>query len=320
NFQVDVELTAGPLIGQRRLALRCDAASSLGGSIDRATEFPVISAAVEAGVKTPAARWLANGITGTAGSGYFLDWTKGTAIGRQVVRNPELEAARGLLPAQLAETLVRIHSITRDSHPDLPIGGLGTHFCGDPIESSMRGIRDMLDTLLEPHPALEMVVAWLDENRPKNTITTLVHGDFRTGNFMVTPDGLAGVLDWEFTHWGAPEEDIAWLCVRDWRFGQLKKPAGGFATRQTFYEAYEAAGGAPVDPNVVRWFEVLGNARWAVGCAHQAMRYLSGKQQDIELLAIGRRIAEMEYEAMRLIDLTPSSPLKAASPSSIGSE
>ena len=59
---------------------------------------------------------------------------------------------------------------------------------------------------------------------PSRQEITLVHGDFRTGNLMVSPRGLEAVLDWEFAHWGAPEEDLAWLCVRDWRFGRLDKP------------------------------------------------------------------------------------------------
>jgi aminoglycoside phosphotransferase (APT) family kinase protein len=127
-----------------------------------------------------------------------------------------------------------------------------------------------------------------------------VHGDFRTGNFMVTPRGLTGVLDWEFARFGAPEEDIAWIGLRPWRFGQRGVPIGGFARREEFYAAYEAASKRRVVPRHVHWWEVIGNVRWAIGCIQQGERYLAG-EHDIELIAIPHHAIEMEYEALRLI-------------------
>lgn len=119
---------------------------------------------------------------------------------------------------------------------------------------------------------------------------------------MVGPGGLAGVLDWEFAHLGDPMEDVGWLCVRDWRFGQLHLPAGGLATRKRFYEAYARASGRAVDPGKVHWWEVMGNVRWGVGSVVQGERYLSGEEPDLELVAVARRAVEMEYEALRLIE------------------
>ena len=131
------------------------------------------------------------------------------------------------------------------------------------------------------------------------------HGDFRTGNFLVDEHGLVAVLDWEFAHWGAREEDLGWLCVRDWRFGAIDRAAGGLTTRREFVRAYEAAGGQAVEPAVLHWWEVYGNARWAAGCVFQGERFTRGGERDIELLAIGKRPAEMEWEALRLIRRGP---------------
>jgi len=163
-------------------------------------------------------------------------------------------------------------------------------------------MRRQLDALPEAHPALELALEWLIENASASSERTLVHADFRTGNFIVTPQGLAAVLDWEFSHWGDPFEDLGWLCVRDWRFGQLSKPAGGITRRDVFYEAYQRASGRPVDPKRVHYWEVAGNVRWALGSSYQGERYLSGEEADIELLGVARRAVEMEFEALRLID------------------
>ena len=100
-------------------------------------------------------------------------------------------------------------------------------------------------------------------------------------------------------------EDLGWICVRDWRFGRLNRPAGGVATRADFYAAYAEASGKDVDPADVHAWEVLGNLRWAGGAIYQGERVLEGHSTDLELLAIPRRAAEMEYEALRLIDVGP---------------
>ncbi len=302
NFRVDLERADGR---RERLVLRRDAKSAIKGSLWRRQEYPVIAAAVANGVKTPAVRWPHEheGV-----SGYFMDWAEGLAIGRVVTRSPKLADARALLPNQLARELAAIHEITPQTHPDLPIGALAAEFDGDPVSSALAGVRAMFEEMVEPHPALELAYDWLATHRPPSAPAevTLVHGDFRTGNFLVGPNGLNAVLDWEFAHWGSPEEDLAWLCVRDWRFGQLSRPVGGFASRAEMYAAYERHSGRSVRPETVHYWEVFGNVRWAAGCVYQGERYLSGAQRDLELIAIARRSAEMEWEALRLIEAGPS--------------
>lgn len=283
------------------VAIRSDAARSLPGSIGRREEFQVICAARAAGVKTPEARWLTDGLVSDGRWGYVLGWVEGEAIGRRVVKAPQLAAARERLPDELAAELCKIHSITPARAPEVASLPMVTSPTDDPCDGALRFLRRMLTELPEPQPAIELACAWLAEHKPSAVAPTLVHGDFRVGNFMVAPDGLRAVLDWEFAHWGDPAEDVAWLCVRDWRFGELALAAGGIATRERFYEAYERASGQALDRARVRWWEIMGNARWAAGSVQQGERYLSGDEQDIELVAIARRAAEMQWEALRLI-------------------
>jgi aminoglycoside phosphotransferase (APT) family kinase protein len=303
NYAVAIELGAGDVPGTRKMVLRSDASSSILGSLDRAQEFSVIRAAAAAGVRTPAAHWLARGLTRDGAYAYFLDWVEGEAIGRRIVAGPKLEGARTGLAHACAVELAKIHAITPSTHPDLFTAGSAFGTKDDPVGSALAFLRTMIDRVQERRPALELILRWLRENAPKGGDVTLVHGDFRTGNFMVTPEGLTGILDWEFAHWGAPAEDIAWISVRDWRFNQLKKPIGGFASRADFYAEYEKASGKRVDLREIHWWEVMGNARWGVGSLQQGERYLSGLDPDIELVAVARRAIEMEYEAMRLIGL-----------------
>ncbi len=106
-----------------------------------------------------------------------------------------------------------------------------------------------------------------------------MHGDFRIGNVLFGPEGLRVMLDWELAHIGDPMEDMGFICVRSWRFGG-PKPVGGIGEREEFFAAYEAAGGAKVDPERVRFWEVFGNLRWGVICLSQARTYLDGHLEE----------------------------------------
>jgi aminoglycoside phosphotransferase (APT) family kinase protein len=294
NYRIDLELD-----GRRaRLALRSDARTSLPGSLSRRLEYAVIGAAVAAGVQTPAARWLTPSLLREGKDAYFLDWAEGEAIGRRVVRNAELEGARQGLPDALARSLVRLHGVTPRSAPGLslplPEGG--------PARAALRALERQLDVLPAPVPAVELGLRWLGARLPPDEEVVLVHGDFRTGNFLVAPLGLTAILDWEFAHFGSRYEDLAWISMRDWRFGRLDRPVGGFASREVFYQAYVAHGGPAVELERVLWWEVCSNLRWAVGSLYQGERYLSGEEKDLELIAIARRSVEMEFEALRLIE------------------
>jgi aminoglycoside phosphotransferase (APT) family kinase protein len=129
----------------------------------------------------------------------------------------------------------------------------------------------------------------------------LLHGDFRVGNFLVDSKGLNGIVDWEFCRMGDPLEDLAWPCLRDWRYGNGEAQLGGIGAREPFIQAYERASGRTIDRKAIDYWEILGNLRWAVTCLSQANRHLSGGDLSVELASLGRRSAEMQMEMLRLI-------------------
>lgn len=283
--------------------MRSDARSSLPGSLPRSQEADCIDVATTAGVPTPAVRHRVDGLLRDDATAYLMDWRDGVAIGAKVLKDPRLEAARTVLPDQLAAALAAIHAITPASGPGFTPGTPQSTTGTDAVEAALAFTLHNLDTLPDPYPAMELGLRWLSDHRPAPREARLVHGDFRMGNFLVGPQGLTAVLDWEFAHWGSPAADLGWLCVRDWRFGRLDRAAGGLVDRATFLSAYAAHGGQPVTAAEIHWWEVLGNLRWAAGAAHQTQRVLSGAEADLELLVIGRRACEMAYEALRLIDV-----------------
>ena len=130
-----------------------------------------------------------------------------------------------------------------------------------------------------------------------------MHGDFRMGNLIVDGSTLAAVLDWEAVHIGDIHEDLAWFCVRAWRFGApAGMAAGGLGTVEGLVSAYEQAGGSPVDRDALRWWLVLGTLKWGIICRYQAERHLSGQTRSVELAAIGRRVCETEWDILDLLE------------------
>jgi aminoglycoside phosphotransferase (APT) family kinase protein len=199
----------------------------------------------------------------------------------------------------LGEALARIHSIdTADLDDVLPDPG------DDPALAQIAEWERELDELGEPLPAVELGLRWLRAHAPEPAQPRLVHGDFRLGNFIVDTNGLAAVIDWELAHLGDPAEDIGWLCIRSWRFGNDDRPVAGLGELDDFLASYEAAGGGPIEHDRVRYWEAFGNVKWAVICARQAHDHLTGVRRSHELASLGRRICEPEWDLLRLVRST----------------
>ncbi len=122
---------------------------------------------------------------------------------------------------------------------------------------------------LEPEPVIRFAAAWLRAHPPAPAQrVTVCHGDFRSGNFLYTDDDIRGVLDWEMVHLGDPLEDLAWTCLKNWRYSNTPgipgSLIGGIMPREEAYEIYEAASGIRVDPEALRWWDIFSQIK-AVG-------------------------------------------------------
>jgi aminoglycoside phosphotransferase (APT) family kinase protein len=152
-----------------------------------------------------------------------------------------------------------------------------------------------------PRPVFELALRWLRDRDPgPSEEITLVHGDFRHGNLIIGPDGVRAVLDWELAHTGDPMEDLGWICVNSWRFGEIDKPVGGFGTREELFAGYREAG-RRVDSARVQFWEVMGTLRWGVMCCGMMQRFRVGPEHSVERAMIGRRSSETEIDLLRLL-------------------
>ena len=192
-----------------------------------------------------------------------MERLEGETIGRRIVQQNVLASARAALPVQMAEELAKIHAIPAERVPFLR-------------ETRLEGMVEELDEVGEPHPAIELGLWWLRENRPQPRGAVVVHGDYRVGNLVVREDGLAGVLDWEFAHVDDPVRDLAFSLVRAWRFGVPEKRLGGVGQVDVYLERYNELTGFEVEPSELDYWELAGNVGWAIGCLTQMQRHLTG--------------------------------------------
>ncbi len=212
----------------------------------------------------------------------------GETIVRRIYRTLD-DAGRDRLLRQCAQALADIH---RADPADL----------GLTESDQLSEWRDRLDEMGDTTATFEWAFRWLAANRPSPSPHVLVHGDFRMGNLIVDESGLAAVLDWELVYTGEVYEDLAWFCIRAWRFGAPEDlGAGGLGSIESFLSAYESAAGTELDRDVFRWWLTVATLRWGVICRFQAERHLSGQTPSVELAAIGRRVAETEWDVLDLL-------------------
>jgi len=287
----------------QRLVLRMDPAPGRLES-DRATEFALLGAAAAAAVSVPAVHWLGSPDDELGASFIVMDRVDGQAIARPLLRDTAFARTREALPAAIARELARIHAIDLDAPGLESLRSDAQNHTRDPAGAELERYRELQRVAADghPQPVLVLVARWLAQHAPPVEQSTLVHGDFRVGNLMYDERGLTGVLDWELAHIGDPLEDIGWLSVRAWRYGAEGRAVGGLCSREHFWELYERESGRAVDPASARYWEVFGNWKWAVICMVQAASHRAGRYPNVELASLGRRVAEVEWELLALLD------------------
>lgn len=233
------------------------------------------------------------------GGPFFVsDRVDGETIPRRVLRLVQETGIGDKVAEQLGEALGRLHAVD----PALAPADLADPGPGDPAATALEGADEALSQLLQPRPAVALGMRWLERNLPgPPPRQTIIHSDARNGNLIISPDGLAAILDWEGTRRsGDPMEDLAWPSLRMWRFKEDEREIGGFAGIDPYLRGYEAAGGT-FDPERYRWWKTLGTLRWGLGLAGQTAAHLDGRFSNIVMAASGRRVPELEWDLLMLI-------------------
>lgn len=227
------------------------------------------------------------------GNGIVMNRIHGETLAKKILHSPELESARNRLTSDSATALAAIHQVTLSDLPELPVSN-----GSDQLTRYEAVFRDYGQS----RPVFELAIRWLKDNQPAPLPNQLIHGDFRLGNLMVDSNGLASVLDWELAHIGDPREDLAWLCVNSWRFGQSSHRVGGFGHLDELLSSYNASANTQITEAEIDWWEMLGSFKWGVMCMTMYEAFRTGADPSVERAAIGRRVSETEIDMLNLIE------------------
>ncbi|MDZ3830803.1 MAG: phosphotransferase [Sphingopyxis sp.] len=275
--------------GQPYVLRRAPSADYMAGRpFGHADEAALVMAAAAAGVKAPQVVGVLEEADGL-GTGYVMRRVAAEVRPARIVAAPPPS-----LLADLARELAHIHAIPRCAIP-----------AAIPLMDTAAALAELKARFLSyggGRPVIALAIQWCEEHRPAAADPVLVHGDYRMGNIMVDADGLAAVLDWELAHLGDAHEDLAFGCMTAWRFGALDRPAFGIGSLDEYFAAYQAAGGAVVDPARFRFWLIYRTLWWALGCLQMGQAWRSGADTAVERVVVGRRTAEQELDLLLLLE------------------
>ena len=297
NWFFDLLITGGRLEGKQKFVLRTDASSTVSASHSRAEEFQIHKVAYDAGICVPMPIVVCSDNSVIGSPFYLMEFIPGFSSARQIVRNLDLPNFGPNLVKQLGQELAKIHQI-QPSNTNFDFLKIPESHPADERISVYRGY---LDELLKGFPVLEYALNWLEENKPHSENLTLVHSDFRTGNYLILDGQLKAVLDWEFSHWGDPMEDIGWVCARCWRFGNDHLHVTGIGTLSDFLKGYGILQVTESFRKKIAYWQVMAETRWSIIALQQAQRNQSEVGVSLELALTGRMSAEMEYNLLTTI-------------------
>ncbi|TVV73343.1 phosphotransferase family protein [Sphingomonas solaris] len=145
------------------------------------------------------------------------------------------------------------------------------------------------EALLDEHeamtePAVRGAIRWLRANPPSSPARpAIVHGDYRVGNFLFTPDGaISAVLDWEMCHVGDPLEDVAWAIDPMWTIESQFPLEDGLA-------AWETESGIAVDRVALDWWRLFACVKACAIWTTAAASFAAGRSRDMALAMTGVR-------------------------------
>jgi aminoglycoside phosphotransferase (APT) family kinase protein len=274
-------------------------------AVDR--EFRVLTALNGSAVPVPRPLHYCNDRDVLGTPFYLMEHLHGRVL--QTYASPELDRGeRAAVFDAMVATLAAVHRLDVQAIGLADYGRPGNFFArqlkrfGDQWTQFRRGADD--------NPALDRVVAWLNERVPASELLALCHGDFRINNLMfhATEPRVIAVFDWELSTLGHPLADLAyntlaWRMAADENGGLLGMPLHelGIPAEDTYLERYYALAGSA--ERLTTFHKVFAMFRGAVGSTGVAMRGEAGNAFLPDAARVGRKLA-LAYatKAQRLIE------------------
>ena len=298
-----------------RMVLRNDLAEALHAT-SRAREFQIVNA-LKGTLPVPPVFWYDNTGEHLPYPGIVYGFAEGVTkpsnakSGVSGLGTYMPEDVRNKLAPQFVENMARLHTFdfrqAELSAFDIPQTGTeNAHWAVNWWD------RVWAEDAEEEVPLVALASSWLHKHAPAVEQLSVVHGDFRTGNYLFDESDcrITTWLDWELARIGDRHQDLAWSTSR--AFATMAEDGktllvSGLMPEPQFLEAYEQASGLSVDRKSLHYYQVF-NAYAMVGMtlgtSYRVAR--NGKSHQDVLLAWLLGVGYMLLDEMR--DLIEKGP------------
>lgn len=284
-----------PLAGLRgpdapeRLILRLGPDFGLFAPYSSQPEWLALRSLEGSAVPVPKAYWAGDELEHFGAPFSFSQCMDGEAVVPWVpVGTPPLEESyRRKLGEQFIDALAALACVNWREKPIAAMGqGIDVH------NAALRNVelweRHIARWAMRPYPAVDWAVRWLKDNQPVAPRVSIVHGDYRTGNFLERSGNITAILDWELVHLGDPHEDIGWVSMPMYmggspHFCRLTEPAW-------FYERYSQKAGFEVSMESVKYYRAFSLLKLAATHMAAARCFEEGRFNDMRMPAMGSQI------------------------------
>jgi len=285
TFRITVEYTKEGSRVDQELILRRQPVSGLLEPYDASTEYRVLTALQGTGVAIPRTYWYEPDPAVLERPFYTMERVDGDVHFLVQQTDPDFrlipdDGEREGIADDFIANLVRIHTCDWRS--------LGLGFLGDPGPGKGSALRqtEYWEAVIDRagyrrKPLVSMAVNWLKNNAPENDTVRLVHGDYRSGNYIYKDGRIRAILDWEMVHLGDPHEDLIYVLGQLWRSPPPTNWVSHLLPEEEFLQRYQELSGITVEPEKMAYCRVLNNLK-AVGIITTAINaFRANKTPDL---------------------------------------
>jgi aminoglycoside phosphotransferase (APT) family kinase protein len=267
-------------------------------------EHRVIAALQDTPVPVPPVVGLCEDESVNGAPFYVMGFVEGPVLRSAEEAKTFDEDERRAIGERVVDTLVAIHEVDPD---EVGLGELGRKEAY--VERQLRRWRGQWEkSKTRELPAVDEVHERLSARIPEQGPATIVHGDYRLDNMILSPSGeVAAVVDWELCTLGDPLADVGMLLVY-WSeegddFMPLFAPATiapGFPKRDDVRQRYAERSGR--DLSQIDFFAALGYWKLAIILEGVYARYAKGQYGETdegfeEFAKVVERLADAAKDA-----------------------
>ena len=245
---------------------------------DMGREYRVVHALRDSGVPVAPTHGLCLDVAVNSAPFFVMDFVAGLVPHDDQAAAQMPAAARVALSTDVADVLARLHKLDPDA---VGLGSLGRkeNYVARQLK---RWAQQWEQTRTEPVAAMEDAFRLLSERMPAQLGASIVHGDYRLGNFIVAGGKIQAVLDWELCTLGDPLADLGYL-LNTWMAPEERRgdaedsmptTAGGFSSREALVARYAELTG--FDLQHIDYYRAF--QQWRLAAIRQGVykRYLVG--------------------------------------------